>query len=122
MIHKEGKTSNRPVISSVGSILKIYSKYADFWMKKIVQALLPLYVKNADQLIDKLKDKLKHKIPPGCRLFSIDAISMYSNIDTVHGLQVIHNFFERFRDKLPPGIPCEFIEKSLEIIMTQNIF
>ena len=47
---------------------------------------------------------------------------MYSNIDIVHGLQVIHDFFKRFRDKLPPGIPCKFIEKPLKIITTQNIF
>ena len=29
-IHKEGKKSNCPVISSVGSIPQVFSKYADF--------------------------------------------------------------------------------------------
>ena len=47
---------------------------------------------------------------------------MYSNIDSVHGLQVIHDFFVHFKDKLPKHFPTEFIERSLEIIMKQNIF
>ena len=90
-------------------------------MKKIVQTLLPSYVKNANTLIDDLKAKFT-RLPAGARLFSIDAISMYSNIDTVYGLQVVHNFFERFKDRLPFGCPTEFIKQSLEIIIKQNIF
>ena len=91
-------------------------------MKKIVQTLLPSYVKNANTLIDELKHHFKRKLPPGAQLFSIDAISMNGNIDSIHGLQVINNFFERFKDQLPEGFPTEFIESSLEIIMKQNIF
>ena len=113
--------SLRPVITCISTRPQIFSKYVDFWMKKIVQTLLPSYVKNADTLIDDLKAKFT-RLPAGARLFSINAISMYSNIDTVHGLQVVHDFFERFKDRLPFGCPTEFIEQSLEIIMKQIIF
>ena len=113
---------NRPILTCVATLPQVYSTYIDYWMKKIVQTLLPSYVKNADTLIDELKKHFTRKLPPGARLFSIDAISMYSNIDSVHGLQVIHNFFEHFKDKLPKHFPTEFIERSLEIIMKQNIF
>ena len=99
------KPLNRPILICVATLPQVYFTYIDYWMKKIVQTLLPSYVENADTLIDKLKKHFTRKLPPGARIFSIDAISMYSNIDSVHGLQVINNFFEYFKDKLPKHFP-----------------
>ena len=62
--------------------------------EKIVKTLLSSYVENADTFISELKKHFTRKLPPGARLFSIDAISMYNNIDSVHSLQVVHDFFE----------------------------
>jgi len=43
-IHK-GKKKKRPVVSCCGTFPQIFSKYCDFWMKEIVQTLLPSYIK-----------------------------------------------------------------------------
>jgi hypothetical protein len=36
-----------------------------------------------------LRRTFPNGLPPGARLFSVDAIGMYSNIDTNHGINVL---------------------------------
>lgn len=88
----------------------------------MVQSLLPTYVKNADTLINKLKIAFPHRIPFGTKLFSVDAVGMYQNIDTDHGMKVIDKFFTKFKDEIPAEVPTVFIRESLHIIMSQNVF
>ena len=120
-VHKK-KLSTRPIISCCGTFSQIFSKYIDHWMKKIVHQVLPSYVKNADSLIDSLQDCFPSKLPPGSMLFSIDAVSMYSNIDTDHGIQVVKDFFEKFKEDIPSDCPVPFITEALDIVMRNNVF
>ena len=120
-VHKK-ELAVRPVISCCGTYAQIYSKYIDHWLKKIVHSILPTYLKNADTLIEELGTKFPSKLPASARLFSIDAIGMYSNIDTDHGITVARNFFEKFADRLPEDCPTAFVLDALELIMRNNIF
>ena len=119
-VHK-GTTSKRPVVSCCGSLPQVFSTYVDFWLKRIVQSLLPSYMKNADTLIDKLNTAFPHKIPTGAKLFSIDAVGMYSNIDTKHGIEVVNTFFNTFSTKIPDEVPTVFLRECLDIIMQMNV-
>ena len=120
-VHKK-ELAVRPVISCCGTYAQIYSKYVDYWLKKIVHSILPTYLKNADTLIDELSTKFPSKLPASARLFSIDAIGMYSNIDTDHGIAVARSFFRKFANRLPEDCPTEFVLDALELIMRNNIF
>ena len=105
--------------------LQVYwSLYFDHWMKNIVHKVVPLYVKSAEILIDDwLTHSFPNKLPPGSILFIyMHFISMYSNIDTDHGITVARNFFKKFADRLPEDCSTEFVLDALELIMRNNIF
>ena len=120
-VHKD-KASVRPVISCCGSRPQVFSTYVDYWLKKIVREILPSYLPNIETLIESLNTQFPTGLPTGARLFSIDAVAMYSNIDTEHGLQVCRDFFDKYEDQLPEDAPTEFLLEALEIIMKENIF
>ena len=60
-------------------------------------------------------------LPPGSRLFTADATSMYTNIKTLQALneiaQYIHQRSERFS-----SIPAAALIEALAIIMRNNVF
>jgi hypothetical protein len=80
-VHKT-KTSMRPVVSCVNSVPEIFSKHADYWLKKLVSDILPTYIRDSAHLISGLTSTFPHGLPPGAKLFSVDAVGMYANIDT----------------------------------------
>ena len=84
-------------------------------MKKIVQPLLPTYIKNAKSLINALQSRFPNRLPVGTMLFSVDAINMYGNIDTNHGIEIARKFLHKFKDHLPQDYPTEFILDALEL-------
>jgi hypothetical protein len=120
-VHKTDKKP-RPVISSVNSVPEIFSKHVDYWLKKIVGNLLPTYIKDAEHLIRSLTERFPHGLPHGAKLFSVDAVGMYSNIDTDHGVDVLTRWLNDYRDELPAFMPVDFILESLTEIMKNNIF
>ena len=84
--------------------------------------ILPSYLPNVETLIESLNTQFPTGLPTGARLFSIDAVAMYSNIDTEHGLQVCRDFFNKYKDQIPSDAPTEFLLEALEIIMKENYF
>jgi hypothetical protein len=120
-VHKK-EIKPRPVISSVNSIPEIFSKHVDYWLKKIVGTLLPTYIKDAEHLIHSLQETFPNGLPPGAKLFSVDAVGMYSNIDTDHGITILTRWLKDYRHELPTSMPTDFILASLTEIMKNNIF
>ena len=56
-------------------------------------------------------------------LFSIDAVGMYSNIDTEHGIEVIRKFILQYAIEISEmQIPVDFVIACLKVIMKKNIF
>ena len=64
------------------------------------------------------------KLPKNARLFTADAISMYTNIDTNHGLKVLRSFLEELRsaDNLQPNFDIDMIVEAARLVMRWNIF
>jgi hypothetical protein len=120
-VHKED-IKPRPVISSVNSIPELFSKHVDYWLKKVVGKLLPTYIKDAEHLMRSLHETFPEGLPRGAKLFSVDAVGMYSNIDTDHGIDVMTRWLTAYRDELPPSMPIDFILASIAEIMRNNIF
>jgi hypothetical protein len=58
-------------------------------------------------------------LPPNARLFSMDAVSMYTNIDTGHALTVIAQWLE---DHPCDGVDTAALLHGLRIVMRHNIF
>ena len=69
-----------------------------------------------------VKEEMEHlgQLPEGTCL--MDATSMYTNIDTDHGLHILEQFFEINRDKLPAGFPTKLILEAVKIVMRFNVF
>jgi hypothetical protein len=120
-VHKDGRRS-RPVISSINSVPEIFSKWVDYWLKKVVGSLLPTYIRDAEHLMRELNATFPNGIPKNAKLFSIDAVGMYANIDTEHGVQVLTDWLRIHSDRLPPTMPVKFVLGALEEIMSNNIF
>ena len=97
----------RPVISSVNSIPELFSKHVDYWLKKVVGKLLPTYIKDAEHLMRALGETFPNGLPPGAKLFSVDAVGMYSNIDTNHDVEVMTSWLTQYREDLPPSMPVD---------------
>jgi hypothetical protein len=121
-VHKNGKPKTRPIVSSVKSISKSFSKWVDYWLKKVVRTILPTYIQDAGHLMTALHNTFPSSLPPGARLFSVDAIAMYSNIDTEHGIQVLTSWLRDYCADLPQCMPVDFIIKALAEIIRSNIF
>jgi hypothetical protein len=61
-----------------------------------------------------------HGLPPGAKLVSVDAVGMYSNIDTEHGIDVMPRWLTQYPAELTPSMPIQFA--AIEEIMKNNIF
>jgi len=81
---------------------------------------VPSYLKNSDELIKKLKEL--GRCPINARLFTADAQSMYTNIDTPHAIQVIGQWLDNLKPKLHPTYPLDAVKDAMKIMMTNNIF
>ena len=69
---------------------------------------MPLYVKSAEILIDDwLTHSFPNKLPPGSILFIyMHFISMYSNIDTEYGIQVVRDYIlPKISRRYPKWLP-----------------
>jgi hypothetical protein len=116
-VHKN-PMSLRPVVSTTGSLLAVFSIWIDHKMKDLLH-LVSSYLKNSSCLIQELKHL---HIPEGAKIFTADAKSMYTNIDTDTGIAAIQDFLEMNNERLPLNFPKKLFLQILEVIMKNNIF
>jgi hypothetical protein len=112
----------RPVVSCVGSFNEIASKWLDYKLSKIVK-LCPSHIKDSYQVLTDLKEL--GPLPPSARLFTTDAVSMYTNIDTDHGLETIDKWLELHRAEIlaeHASFPFGLIMELLRVVMKNNVF
>jgi hypothetical protein len=116
-IHKT-PWKTRPIVSVPGSLLVGLGR----WVDKILQ---PYHKATTSTILSSttLKDKLTNldKLPPNARLFTTDAISMYTNIDTSHALKVLKKFIYKHQEYSTIHEKSAVLE-GLELIMRNNIF
>jgi len=116
-IHKT-PIKTRPIVSCVNSYLNVFSK----WLAHRFNDLLPnvpTYVKDSFQVLDELKAL---HLPSHAKLFTCDAVSMYTNIDSLHGIEVISLWLEEYSLEIPPDFPTLLFQKILQTVMTHNVF
>jgi hypothetical protein len=78
--------ANRPIVAIRGSITAGLGTWLVQQLQPICKKVLS-YLKSSFELTDLLKDL--PDLPDGARLFTADAVSMYTNIKTDHALSVI---------------------------------
>ena len=118
-VHKKPDWKTRPIVSCVNSRMGDLSKWADVQLQKVVH-LCPGYLKDSKSLIRRLKRL--GKLPPSAVLMTSDAVSMYTNIDTNHGLETLKKWFQLHAHELPRGYPTEMVLQAVELVMRNNIF
>ena len=103
-----------------GSVTAIYSKWLDHWMSKLV-IHSPSYLKDSQDLLDRIKNL--GALPSHARVFTADAVSMYTNIDTDKAIEAIRIWIERYRVELHENFPpAALFLQVLEVIMNNSIF
>ena len=108
-IHKN-PISLRPVVSSSSSLLSVFSIWLDYGMKDLLP-LVDSYLKDSTTFINELKNI---KLPETARIFTANAKSMYTNINTDAGLTAIENFLIANKDELPVNFPSDFFLNTLD--------
>jgi hypothetical protein len=116
-IHKD-PWATRPVVSCVGSLMNIFSKWLDFQMKKLLP-LATAYLRDSYQVLNQLRAL---RLPTTAKLFTADAVSMYSNINADHGLATFRRWFTMFKHEVPTDFPTTLFLRLLEAVMTTNVF
>ena len=115
-IHKS-PWKTRPIVSCPNTLLFNLGKWVDSKLQAIA-SVQPAYFKDSKSLKESL-DILN--LPPSARLFSADAVSMYTNIRTTAALyeigQYIHQRSARFST-----IPLEALMQALTLVMRNNVF
>ncbi len=116
-VHKTS-FSLRPVVSTSGSLLAIFSTWLDFKMKDLLPYVLS-YTKNSESII---KDLQHLHLPEEALLFTADAKSMYTNIDSNTGITSIRDFITTNISQLPQDFPTDLFLQTLKIVMENNVF
>ena len=117
-VHKS-PWKTRPIVSCVNSTLGYLSKWIDRQLQKVIH-LCPGYLKDSTVLLHKLQQM--ETLTPTTVMVVADAVSMYTNIDTAHALQTLHQWLDLHRADLPPGFPKDMVLTATELVMTFNIF
>jgi hypothetical protein len=120
-VHKT-PMKTRPVVSCVGSFNEIASKWLDYKLAKVVH-LCPSYTKDSYQILDEIK--ALGALPPNARIFTADAISMYTNIDASHGIETIGKWLELHRSEirnLTTDFNFDLVIQLLSLVMENNVF
>jgi hypothetical protein len=88
-------------------------------MKSLIK-LVPTYLQDSYQVLQESKDL--GELPSNAKLFTAHAVSMYTNINTKHGIEIFHKWLMEYNNELPFNFPTPLFLKILEIIMTAKIF
>jgi hypothetical protein len=116
-VHKH-PMSLRPVVSTHSSLLAVFSVWLDFKMKDLLH-LIQSFLKDSYSLIKELKDL---KLPDSAQLFTADAKSMYTNIDSTSGISALRELLTTNAALIPTDFPKDLFLQVLEIVMSNNVF
>jgi hypothetical protein len=116
-VHKN-PFSLQPVVSTTNSLLAVFSTWLDYKMKELLP-FVKSYIKNSIAVIQDLKCLT---IPDNALLFSADAVSMYTNIETQQALTSMQDFIQSNIHNIQESFPTSLFLQVLEIVMKNNIF
>ena len=110
----------RPVVAKCGTAIEALSKWLDCEMQKLV-GMVPWCIKDSDTF---RAEVIELDLPPNSRLVTFDAVSMYSNIDLDHAMEVMQHWFETYVPGIngePLSAPVGTLMCALKLVMTWNI-
>ena len=111
-VHRE------PIVSCSGSLLHGLGVWVDRKLQEVAQNTIS-YFKNTLEL---KKQLLKLNLPTNARLFTANAVSMYTNIPTHTALNLIGKHLAQYQRKHNNKYPKDAVRAGLRLIMTMNIF
>lgn len=118
-IHKKQRPPpGRPVISSNGCPTERISEFVDYFLKPFVHKTKS-YLKDTNDFLLKLRGL--GNLPDNCLFFTLDVVSLYTNIPTDFGIKWISEFLNdnRILGDKPSN---EMLIKLLEYVLTCNEF
>ena len=115
-VHKQ-PLKTRPVVSCSGSLLHPIGVWLDTALQSIVTTL-PSFIASSYDLKEALEEL--PPLPDGALLFTADAVSMYTNIDTFYAINAIKTFLHS-HDQFK-YLPIKAILEAIDIIMNNNVF
>ena len=122
-VHKNPHTL-RPIVSQCGTVISVLSSWLDYKLKKLL-AFVSTYIKDSRDFKRKLDDiNGKGRLPINAKLVTADAVSIYTNIDTEHGLKVLRLFLEELKSEgnLPTNFDIDMIVEAARLVMCWNLF
>ena len=115
-VHKN-PVKMRPVVCCAGTRMNHLSKWLDFQLQRL-KPFVPTYLRDSHDLLARLRNL--DGLPSNARLFTADAVSMYTNIDTDHALSVIGTWMDNL--ELPAGFPLRAVKDAMQLVMRNNLF
>lgn len=116
-VHKN-PWKTRPIVSSSGSQLHGLGRWVDTILQPYAQST-PSYIQSSRVLKNLLMDL--PPLPINARLFTADAVSMYTNIGTSDALPRIRRYIER-HSSLATDYERMAVVEALSLIMRNNLF
>ena len=107
----------RPIIAGPQSPTQRLSELVE----KILSPLVPLlksYVKDDWDFINRLPRTTDFE----CEIYSVDIVSLYTNIPHKLGLEAVEYYIDKYRHLIPNRFTKEFILESIEFVLTNNNF
>ena len=96
----------RPIVCCSGTLLNCLSQWLDYWLQTLKPFIDSYIKKNSSHLVERLREL--GLLTPNSYLFTADAVSMYTNIDTKHALEVIGIWLDSLN--LPDSFPLEAVK------------
>ena len=119
---KPGQTvdhlKSRLIVSCPGSLLHGLGVWVDRKLQEVAQRIVS-YFKNTLEL---KKELLDLNLPRNARLFTVDTLSMYTNIVTHTAVNLIRKYLNQYQRKHNNEYPKDAVRAGLRLIMTMNIF
>ena len=115
-VHKT-PLKTRPIVSFSGSLFHSLGVWIDTHLQAVAKSF-PSYLQSS---FDLLQDFKSLNLPPNCRIFTADATSMYTNIDTPAAVAAIHDYIQANQAKFP-FLPLTPLTDALLLLMNHNVF
>ena len=115
---KVDNLKSRPIVSCPGSLLHGLGVWVDRKLQEVAQKIVS-YFKNTLEL---KKELLNLNLPRNARLFTADAVSMYTNIPTHTALNLSGKYLHQYQPKHNNDYPKDAVRAGLRLVMTMNIF
>ncbi|KAL7534995.1 hypothetical protein ACHAWF_005020 [Thalassiosira exigua] len=111
----------RPIVCYTGTFMNNLSCWLDYWLQKL-KPFVSSYIHESHDFLAKLKQL--GCIPRNVKLFTADAVSMYTNIDTGHAIVVIGSWLDNLEDsgRLSDDFPLDTVKEAMTLVMRNNLF